>query len=115
MFQEPASFRALALHASQLNGDQTPQSVEYVKTMSSPAATLTGHRPDNNAPVYVVQIRGHFDGAFASVPAGHKRPSGNTMIIVIDARTGHITDDGITNRATNLTALGHPVTMTITR
>jgi hypothetical protein len=105
----PASLRALALHASTVNGDSAPQGVQYVQTMSSKIAAFTGHRRGKDIPVYVIQMHGHFNGAYASVPPGHSRPSGTTMIIVLDARTGQVTDAGITHTAANLSALGRPV------
>jgi hypothetical protein len=103
--------RALALHASVVNGDRAPQQLAYVKTTRSKIAALTGNRRGPDAPVYVIEMQGHFDGAYASVPHGHARPSGTTMIIVVNARTGQVTDAGITSKATNLSAFGHPVAM----
>jgi hypothetical protein len=107
----PASLRMLALHASKVNGDSAPQGVQYVKTMRSKIAAFTGHRPGKDMPVYLIQLRGHFNGAYASVPRGHARPSGTTMIIVLDARTGQVTDAGITHTPADLSALGRPVAL----
>jgi hypothetical protein len=102
-----AGLRALALHASQVNGDSAPQSIQYVRTTRSRIAAFTGRSRAADAPVYVIQLQGHFDGAYASVPHGHARPSGTTMIIVVNARTGQVTDAGITKKAANLSAFGH--------
>jgi hypothetical protein len=56
----------------------------------------------------VLQLHGHFNGAYASVPAGHVTPTGNTLTIVVDAATGEVTDADLTNTntSTNLKALG---------
>ena len=80
-----------------------------MKTMRSKIAAFTGHRRGKDMPVYLIQMRGHFNGAYASVPHGHARPSGTTMIIVLDARTGQVTDAGITHTPADLSALGRPV------
>jgi hypothetical protein len=45
----------------------------------------------------VLQLHGHFNGAYASVPAGHVTPTGNTLTIVVDAATGEVTDAGLTD------------------
>lgn len=107
----PAGLRTLAMHASVVNGDGAPTQVQYVKTASSRIAAFTGDRHGASVPVDVIQLRGHFDGAYASVPRGYTRPSGTTMIIVVNAQTGQVTDAGITHKAADLSALGNPVTL----
>jgi hypothetical protein len=105
----PAGLRALALRAGEVNGDNAPRQMQYVSTTRSQIAALTGDRPGANAPVYVIQMQGHFNGAFASVPRGDARPSGTTMIIVVNAQTGQVTDAGITSKVANLSAFGSTV------
>jgi hypothetical protein len=103
----PTGLRALALKAGAANGENAPQQLTYVKTMQSEITALTGSRRGPDAPVYVVEMQGHFNGAYASVPSGHAKPSGTTMIIVVNAQ-GQVTDAGITGNATNLSAFGTP-------
>lgn len=58
---------------------------------------------------YLIAIRGHFVWTSASVPPGAKPPKGRVITLVVDARTGQVTDGGIGNRYPQLAKLG-PVT-----
>lgn len=109
----PAGLRGLALRAGRVNGDDSLRSIQYVKTMRSRIPGFTGHRRAPNVPVDVVELRGHFSGADASVPHGYRRPTGNTMIIVVNTRTGQVTDAGIISRPADLAALGHPAAISV--
>jgi hypothetical protein len=113
-FTGPASFAALARHASLVNGDSAPRNVQYVKTTRSRAAAFTGGRAAKDGPVYVIQLHGHFNGAYASVPPGHKRPSGTIMTIVVDAASGLVTDAGISDASPGLSVLGRPRALNVT-
>jgi hypothetical protein len=114
-FTTPASFTALALKAAKVNGDAHPASVTYVKTTSAQAAAFTGKRPGKSHPVYVIQMRGHFNGRYASVPRGAKHPAGDTMVMVVNAVTGQLTDAGLTRHPAVLSKFGHPLTLPLTR
>jgi hypothetical protein len=58
---------------------------------------------------YLIAIRGRFTATYASYPAGAKPPTGTVMTLVVDARTGHVTDSGVGNRYPALATLG-PIT-----
>ncbi|HUO72573.1 MAG TPA: hypothetical protein VMU39_17525 [Solirubrobacteraceae bacterium] len=58
---------------------------------------------------YLIAIRGHFAATRAPLPHGGKPPSGTVITLVVDARTGQITDGGLSNRYPSLAQLG-PVT-----
>lgn len=58
---------------------------------------------------YLVAIRGHFTADGAPIAAGAKPPTGTVITLVLDARTGHVTDFGISDRYPTLAQLG-PVT-----
>jgi hypothetical protein len=58
---------------------------------------------------YLIAIRGHFTATDASYPPGAKPRTGTVITLVVDARTGKVTDGGIGNRYPPLAKLG-PVT-----
>jgi hypothetical protein len=58
---------------------------------------------------YLIAIRGRFSAIYASYPAGVTPPTGTVMTLVVDARTGHVTDSGVSERYPPLATLG-PVT-----
>jgi hypothetical protein len=105
-FTGVAGLAALAQRSSQVNGDDAPTGVQYVETTRARAVALAGASPRGASRVYVLQLRGHFNGAYASVPAGHRAPAGNTLTIVVDAATGVVTDAGLTNAPVDLARLG---------
>ncbi len=58
---------------------------------------------------YLVAIRGRFTADGAPIAAGAKPPTGTVITLVLDARSGQVTDFGIGNRYPPLAQLG-PVT-----
>jgi hypothetical protein len=58
---------------------------------------------------YLIAIRGHFTAFDASYPPGSKPPTGTVLTLVVDARTGRVSDGGLGNRYPPLAELG-PVT-----
>lgn len=59
---------------------------------------------------YLIAARGHFKAVNASYPAGAKPPTGTVLTLVVDARTGRVTDGGIGRRYPPLAKLGHITT-----
>jgi hypothetical protein len=77
--------------------DPTPVWAAYVTTTRARV-----NRPDRvdagSMPVVVVAMRGHFrNPVWASEPAGAPILRGNTVLMVVDARTGRTLDVGLTN------------------
>lgn len=108
-FTGASSLSALAAQAAKANGVTDPTDVRYVQTTRAKVAALTGASAQGGGNVYVVELHGHFDGAYASVPKGGKTPTGDTLTIVVDAATGAVTDVGLTDSATdpvNIATLG---------
>jgi hypothetical protein len=58
---------------------------------------------------YLIAVRGHFTEFGAPIPPGAKPPTGTVITLVVDARTGQVTDDGVSNRYPPLAELA-PVT-----
>jgi hypothetical protein len=56
---------------------------------------VSGATVNSNQPVYVVTLHGHFIDRGASYPFGHKPPTGETLVLVIDRRSLRTTDYGI--------------------
>ena len=44
---------------------------------------------------YLIAIRGHFTAIGAPIPPGAKPPTGTVLTLVVDARTGRVTDYGL--------------------
>jgi hypothetical protein len=60
---------------------------------------------------YIIEMRGMFVGHHAHVPHGAEAPTGNTMLVVVSATTGQITDMGITDAAPDIAAAGTPTAL----
>ena len=59
---------------------------------------------------YLIAIQGHFIAFGATpIPPGAKPPTGTVITLVVDTRTGRVTDSGLSNRYPPLAELG-PVT-----
>lgn len=58
---------------------------------------------------YLIAVRGHFTATDAPIPPGAKPPTGTVITLVVDARSGRVTDFGISDRYPPLAELG-PVT-----
>ena len=107
----PALLHRLALASSRSNGESAPSGLSYVATTRWQATALLGAQVGGDGPAYLVTLHGSFSGAGALVPAHHQRPTGTTMVLVVDRATGQITDTAITNTAPALSTLGHPATL----
>jgi hypothetical protein len=89
-----------------LNGEPHPTGISYVMTTRAKANSLFDATVDSNQSVYLVQLRGHFNGAIASKPHGDPAPKGTVLTVTIDSSTGQLTDWGISDRAAPLDQLG---------
>jgi hypothetical protein len=64
---------------------------------------------------YLIAIRGDFTTATGvPLPPGAKPPTGTVVTLVVDARTGQVTDSGLSDRYPPLGELG-PVTTDLRR
>lgn len=63
---------------------------------------------------YLIAIRGHFTLTGASRPPGAPPPTGSVITLVVDARTGQVTDSGAVNHYPHLAKVG-PVTTDLRR
>jgi hypothetical protein len=106
-----SSLRTLATRVSADNGEKNPRGLSYLLTTRKQAAALMNTSVASDGPAYVVTLQGSFTGAHAHVPAGHARPTGGNMTVVVDANTGQITDMGITDAAPALSRVGTPTAL----
>lgn len=83
----------------------------YVSSTRHRAAALMGDSVTADGASYIVELHGNFVGTHAHVPLGHKAPTGNTMVLVVSAATGQITDLSITERSPNLSAIATPAAL----
>lgn len=68
-------------------GDPVPAGMRYVRTVDA-----------NGASRYEVVLIGHFTANTESRPLGAAAPTGTTLFLGIDGRTGAITDMSLSNR-----------------
>ena len=106
----PIALAKLARHFSALNGEPNPTDLAYIAGSRQQAATLMGTSLAADAPSYIVEAHGHFTSS-----RGHARgaaaPTGTTMLIVVDAATGAITDWALGNTLTSLPAVAQPIAL----
>lgn len=101
---------ALAERAASNSGDPRPTLIQHAAgTRFSAVRISSGDLVFEWDWSYLIAIRGHFTATGASIPPGAKPPTGSVITLVVDARTGLVTDFGISNRYPPLAKLG-PVT-----
>jgi hypothetical protein len=100
----------LARQFSALNGEPSPRDLAYIAGSRQQAATLTGASLTGDAPSYVIELHGHFTSSRGH-PRGATAPTGTTMLIVVDAETGAITDWALGNTLTPLSAIAQPIAL----
>lgn len=106
----PAALAELARRFSALNGEPSPRRLAYIAASRAQAATLLGAWLAADAPSYIVELHGHFTSA-----RGHARgaaaPTGTTMLIVVDAATGAITDWALGDALAPLSTIAQPIAL----
>jgi hypothetical protein len=100
----------LAEQAASRSGDRGPTLIQHAAGTRFEAVLISsGDLVFEYDWSYLIAIRGDFKGVDASIPPGAKPPTGTVITLVVDARTGQVTDGGIGNRYPPLAELG-PVT-----
>jgi hypothetical protein len=101
----------IALDAAKRADDRHPWLIQHSAESTRARANLvdSGAIVPGGAWSYVVAATGHFVLWDAKVPAHSPVPSGSVLTLVIDARSGHVTDSGVSHRFPDLGSLG-PVT-----
>jgi hypothetical protein len=100
----------LAKHAASQSGDPKPTLVQHATGTHFDAVRISsGDLVFEWNWSYLIAVRGHFTATQASYPPGARPPTGTVITLVVDARTGRVTDSGISNRYPPLAKLG-PVT-----
>ena len=106
----PVALAKLARQFSALNGEPTPRDLAYIAGSRQQAATLMRTSLTADAPSYIVELHGHFTSS-----RGHARgaaaATGTTMLIVVDAATGAITDWALGNTLTPLSTIAQPIAL----
>jgi hypothetical protein len=99
----------LAEQAASRSGDPNPTLIQHAAGTRFEAVVISsGDLIFEYNWSYLIAIRGHFTATNASY-LGAKPPTGTVITLVVDARTGQVTDGGIGNRYPPLAKLG-PVT-----
>lgn len=109
-----------ALAFASLNGDPTPDSLNYVVTTRDAAMqVLKANSPTNNGtaaadtPAVLVVLTGHFTGYAASVPMGGEPPTGTELDILYNATTGDGIGWQLGDQAVDISSLGPVVHVNI--
>ncbi|WP_344479906.1 hypothetical protein [Nonomuraea monospora] len=96
--------------ARQLAGahqEQNPKNLRYIaSTRQATLAATTPSRPVGDASVYVIQMEGDFQ---RHVRHAKEPLRGTSMLILIDAETGQVTDWSISAQPFDLRELGQTV------
>ena len=95
-------------------GDPSPSSGRVWATSRSRANELVSHSGvDTDQPSYVIVLHGDFVVKDAPRPPGAEAPEASVLTMIVDPRTGEITDFGIHNDAPDLSSLGPGVDLGI--
>lgn len=106
---------ALAEAAAARDGDSRPTLIRHAAGTHFQAVRISeGDRVFEWNWSYLIAIRGHFIAIDASYPPGGKPPRGTVLTLVVDARTGRVTDGGLGYSYPRLARLG-PVTTDLRR
>jgi hypothetical protein len=102
------TLQAMARNAAANADDPGATSAEAVLTTASAAITESSGDYDNtpDVPAFLVQIHGKFVALDASVPSGAGLPTGTYLTFIVDASDGVQVSWGLSDKATNLAALG---------
>jgi hypothetical protein len=88
-------------------GDRRPTLIQHSEGGRHEANLVdSGEWVPGGAWSYLIAEQGHFVLKDVSLPLGARPPTGSVLTLIIDARTGEITDLGLTNRYPHLARLG---------
>ncbi len=105
-----AGVEQIALRYAAADGDAAPTDVESAPTSMGTASTFLNESPPMNVdprtgepfaqtPVYVVTMRGQFVANGVPIPHGDVVPTGSTLDLIIDAKSGFVISIYLTNEA----------------
>ncbi|UBU12291.1 hypothetical protein [Nonomuraea gerenzanensis] len=98
---------AVARSLAAAHQEQDPLDLRYIaSTRQAVLRATTPSRPVGDAGVYVIQLEGNFR---RQVRHREKTLHGTSMIIIIDAETGQVTDLSISPQPFDLRGLGRAV------
>jgi hypothetical protein len=98
---------AIALKAAAGAGDSTPTLIQHSEGSRYRANLVdSGDIVPGSQWSYLIAERGHFTLKDASVPSGARPPRGTVLTLILSARTGEVTDGGLSNRYPDLAKLG---------
>jgi len=106
----PIVLAKLARQFSALNGEPNPRDLAYIAGSRQQGATLMRTSLTADAPSYIIELHGHFTSCRGH-PRGAAAPTGTTMLIVVDAATGAITDWALGNALTPLSTIAQPIAL----
>jgi hypothetical protein len=107
-----SQIKSIALDIAKANGDAQPSSIEMSAQTTREQANWVSSRDDIPAKSggtdisYLVVEHGHFAVANSEGLPGSPTPTGTVLTLVINARTGHVTDFGVQNTTPHLASLG---------
>jgi hypothetical protein len=100
---------AIALHAAVRAGDAHPLLIQHVESTRERANLVAGGDiiPDRQWS-YLIAERGRF--VLTDIGIGDDSLHGSALTLVVNARTGEVTDGGLSNRYPDMSKLGPVVT-----
>jgi hypothetical protein len=102
---------ALGRNAAKADGDPNPTLIQHAAGTRYDAVRISsGDLVYEWNWSYLIAIRGKFTATGVSIPPGAKAPTGTVITLVVDAKTGQVTDSGLSDRYPPLAQLGPVVT-----
>lgn len=102
---------AIALKTAAAAGDSTPTLIQHSEGSRHQANLIaSGDIVGGSQWSYLIAERGRFTANSTYAPRGGREPSGTVLTLIVSARTGQVTDTGISNRYPDLAKLGHVYT-----
>ena len=106
---------SLAEQAARGEGDPRPNLVQHAAGSRFDAVRISsGDLVFDWSWSYLIAVRGHFVALDTPIPPDTRPPRGTVITLVLDARTGQVTDAGLSNRYPRLAELG-PVSTDLRR
>ena len=106
---------SLAEQAARGEGDPRPNLIQHAAGSRFDAVRISsGDLVFDWSWSYLIAVHGHFVALGAPIPPGARPPRGTVITLVLDARTGRVTDAGLSNRYPPLAELG-PVSTDLRR
>src|SRR5436309_1535448 len=95
----PAFVTAAASRVAAINGDAHPSSAAWVKTTRQTAISAEStDTVDSNQSVYYVVLHGHFAATKGYLGPGAAVPTGTILTLTVDASTGEVLDNSLSNK-----------------